>query len=224
MFLSQENIRLATIGAIPIEDIVWGDASISGISTIFIYNEDDTMAIAGMASQVTGVVEAKAVKGMNTSIMVNGEWYSSFKGAGLSGIEKGTAVDFLWKPDTKGMGFKNIIASTIKNLGGGTSGPVRAITGVGTGPSRKEYSTLGVELGHASNLAMELMIAKSNMGGGLVIGDDSFYKEWVHHLDKIFTIMQKIRQKKEQDSKPVLDPAPEPILASEETAVDDSIF
>lgn len=177
-----------------------------------------------MTSQVTGVVEAKAIKGMNTSILIGGEWYSSYKGAGLASVEKGSTVDFLWKPDVKGMGFKNIIASTVKNLGGPTTPVGAASTGKAyTPPARKEYSTLGVELGHASNLAMEMCLGMP----GVAPGSDEFYKAWVHHTDKIFTIMQKIRASKEGVAAPaavVAKPAtPEPITKAEEELVD-SIF
>lgn len=173
-----------------------------------------------MTSQVIGIVEAKAVKGMNTSILIGGEWYSSYKGAGLASVEKGSTVDFLWKPDAKGMGFRNIIASTVKNLGGSASpapagGPARAYT-----PAAKAYSTLGVELGHASNLAMEMCL---KMDKDITPGTDEFYKAWVHHTDKIFTIMQKIRASKEKAEAPAAK-APEPVLAAEEKEVLDSIF
>lgn len=176
-----------------------------------------------MTSQVTGVVEAKAVKGMNTSILIGGEWYSSYKGAGLASVEKGSTVDFLWKPDAKGMGFKNIIASTVKNLGGtmisaSAAGPAKAYA-----PAAKAYSTLGVELGHASNLAMEMCL---KMDKDFDPGSDAFYKAWVHHTDKIFTIMQKIRASKEKADAPlvVTSKIPEPVLAAEEKELMDSIF
>ena len=176
-----------------------------------------------MTSQVTGVVEAKAVKGMNTSILIRGEWYSSFKGAGLASIEKGSTVDFLWKPDAKGMGFRNIIASTVKNLGGSSPVAAGSVGKPYIPPARKEYSTLGVELGHASNLAMEMCLGMA----GIDPGSDEFYKAWVHHTDKIFTIMQKIRASKEAVAAPatvVAKPAtPEPITKAEEELVD-SIF
>ena len=180
-----------------------------------------------MTSQVTGVVEAKAVKGMNTSILIGGEWYSSYKGVGLASVEKGSTVDFLWKPDAKGMGFKNIIASTVKNLGEPTTPVGAASTGKAyTPPARKEYSTLGVELGHASNLAMELTLNKWTFNGAEPASDE-FYREWIHHTDKIFTIMQKIRASKEGVAAPsavVAKPAtPEPITKAEEELVD-SIF
>jgi hypothetical protein len=175
-----------------------------------------------MTSQVTGVVEAKAVKGMNTSILIGGEWYSSYKGAGLASIEKGSTVDFLWKPDAKGMGFRNIIASTVKNLGGSTPAP-SGVVGKAYVPAAKAYSTLGVELGHASNLAMEMCL---KMDSQFDPGTEEFYKAWVHHTDKIFTIMQKIRASKEKADAPVVavSKVPEPVLAVEEKELMDSIF
>lgn len=182
-----------------------------------------------MTSQVTGVVEAKAVKGMNTSILIGGEWYSSFKGAGLASVEKGSTVDFLWKPDAKGMGFRNIIASTVKNLSVGTL-PTASMAGKPYAPAAKAYSTLGVELGHASNLAMEMCL---KMDKDFDPGSDAFYKAWVHHTDKIFTIMQKIRSSKEKaddvvaakaTSVAAIATAREPVLAVEEKELMDSIF
>ncbi len=173
-------------------------------------------------AQVTGVVEKKNVKLMNTSLLIAGEWYSSFKGAGLDNVDEGDTVDFLWNPDKKGGGFKNIVATTVKVLakGSGAVPSVRAANPISAAPYKKEYSTLGVELGHASNLAMEMCLHTE-----IEVGTDEFYKAWVHHTDKIFTIMQKIRASKEAVavSAKVMPPKPEPVTKEDEAALE-SIF
>ena len=143
------------------------------------------------------------------------------EGRAKGSVEKGATVDFLWKPDAKGMGFRNIIASTVKNLGGGTL-PTASMAGKPYAPAAKAYSTLGVELGHASNLAMEMCL---KMDKEITPGTDEFYKAWVHHTDKIFTIMQKIRASKEGVAVPEAKvAAPEPLLKAEEKELMDSIF
>lgn len=134
---------------------------------------------------VTGVVESKRKDGKG--IKVNGEWYSVFNASSLRGVEWKDTVTFNYI--MKGT-YRNIQGPVTKTEEGGSS-PAAMPTSKGGG-----YSNLGVELGHAANLAMEVMIASSPPE---VIGTDDFYKKWVAHTDKIYKAMRILREHKEHD-------------------------
>jgi hypothetical protein len=164
---------------------------------------------------VKGTVEKVA---RNGGIMVNGDWYSSFKGKDttVKGIAIGNAVTFEWTPDTKGLGYKNIKSLTI--TGGAPADPLGTMAATAT-PMR--ISTLGVELGHASKLAMDMSIAYfTTYEGSAEIGSEDFYKFWIQNTDKVFKAMSALRKAKDKPEVTVaVAEAPkkvDPILASAE--------
>lgn len=142
--------------------------------------------------KVTGLVESKSRKG--NSIKVNGEWYSVFSSADMPAEWKDT-VDFLWEPDKTGA-YKNIKKGTIKVLSGGDSGAPSGSSGY-TPP---KFNNLGVELGHAANLAMEMTLQSSHGGEGQV-GSTEMYKFWMEHTDNIYKMMKGLRAKYEDAPK-----------------------
>lgn len=157
---------------------------------------------------VTGTVEKVA---RNGGIMVNGEWYSSFKGKDTSakGVVPGTFVSFQWTPDTKGLGYKNIKMLTVT----GGAAPDAISTTTASVPVRAGNTNLGVELGHASKLAMDMALAQFAKSPDS-IGDEAFFKQWITYTDKVYKAMAALRKAKD---KPVEVDAPkkaEPLLAN----------
>lgn len=159
---------------------------------------------------VKGTVEKVA---RNGGIMVNGDWYSSFKGKDTTakGIAIGNAVTFEWTPDTKGLGYKNIKSLTITGSAPADTSPSAAVA------VRSSNNNLGVELGHASKLAMDMAIAYfSTLPGSAEVGSEDFYKFWIQNTDKVFKAMSILRKAKDKPEVTVAE-APkkaDPILAS----------
>jgi hypothetical protein len=144
---------------------------------------------------VKGTVEKIA---RNGGIMVNGDWYSSFKGKDttVKGIAIGNAVTFEWTPDTKGLGYKNIKSLTI--TGGAPADALGSMTAA-TAAVPMRNNNLGVELGHASKLAMDMSIAYfSTLPGSAEIGSEDFYKFWIQNTDKVFKAMSALRKAKDK--------------------------
>ena len=151
---------------------------------------------------VNGTVEKVA---RNGGIMVDGNWYSSFKGKDTTakGVGVGTVVALEWTPDTKGMGYKNIRSLSV------TGGFTAALAAPGVAPAPRMNSNLGVELGHASKLAMDMTIAKF---GGADIGSEEMYKFWINNTDKVYKAMAALRKAKEKPE--VVEAKKDPILAT----------
>jgi len=170
-------------------------------------------------AQCTGMVEDRN----ESSITISGERYGSFKGQGLSAVGVGDTLDFLWNPSKCGR-YRNIVSSTIKILAKGSGGGM-VVSPTGYAASKptfvKQNNTLGIELGHAANLAMEVALESCKSGvAPHSIGSDDFYKNWVHHLDKIHTIMSKVRASKEAKAEAAPAPkAPDPVLEHDEISV-----
>ena len=143
--------------------------------------------------KVQGVVEAKRKDG--AGILVNGEWYSSYKGKGLADVEKGSSVsfDFEYSKDGK---YKNINGDSVRVTGQVSKG--------GSAPTAKAYSSVGVELGHASKLAMDMALGFFEQ---TKIGTDEFYVFWREQTVKIYKAMGKLRDQAE-NAKAEKKPAP----------------
>lgn len=154
---------------------------------------------------VTGTVEKVA---RNGGIMVNGEWYSSFKGKDTTakGVGPGTAVSFQWTPDTKGLGYKNIKMLSV-------TGEAATVAPSATVAVRTSNTNLGVELGHASKLGMDMILAKYSENKE-AIGSEAFFKDWVSATDKVFKTMAALRKAKDHPVEVAAPKKEEPILAS----------
>lgn len=159
---------------------------------------------------IKGVVETKSRKG--NSIKVGDDWYSTFKSADLDHIEWKDEVEFVYvqKGD-----FKNIKGRVQKVSGGGTA---TATSGGG-----KPYSNLGVELGHASNLAMRMMEQSFSEDNCPVVGTAEYYKQFMDYTEKMHKVMSAIRAKHESDgdATPVIKEESKPVKATPEVEDDD---
>jgi hypothetical protein len=122
--------------------------------------------------QVTGVVEARNER----ALCVAGGWYGAYKGQGIEKVVKGDTVDLEWSPDKTGK-YKNI--KSCKVLSGAVAGAAE--------PARRGYSNVGVEIGHAMNLAME--VARELHP----VGSLEFYKALVEHTGKMHKISSRLR-------------------------------
>lgn len=132
--------------------------------------------------KVTGNVESKSRKG--NAIKVGGEWYSTYAAADLNHIEWKDDVEFLYEMKGK---YRNIKGAVTK-VAGGTPSSAPASKGGG-------YSNLGVELGHASNLAMRMMHDSEHP-----VGSAAWIKEFVVNTETMYAVMKRIRAKYESDT------------------------
>lgn len=131
---------------------------------------------------VTGTVQSKSRKG--NSIQVDGEWYSVFAAADMPAEWK-DEVSFNWDYDKSGK-YRNIAKGTVKVLNSGGGGETRTVS--------KGFSNLGVELGHASNVAKDMAIAKFPSEE---VGSTAFYKFWLDETQKVYDLMKGLRTKYE---------------------------
>lgn len=148
--------------------------------------------------KISGMVESKSRKG--NSIKVGDEWYSCFNASDLRHVNWKDTVEFMYVE--KGQ-FKNI------------KGPVTLIEGSGGSSASsggrsagRSHSNLGVELGHASNLAMKVM---DQMVGSekVAVGSTEYYTQFIEQTEKMYTIMKGIRSKYEsEEGKPATAPKP----------------
>ena len=128
---------------------------------------------------VTGVVEAVSTKFDKYSIQVGGTWYSTKMEWAKVQPEKGAEVSF----DNGGGKFMK----NVKIISGGSGGSA--------GSSAKGgFSTLGVELGHAANLAMQVSL----QGSPGSPGTPEFYKYFVEQTQTIYKVMKGLRKHYEE--------------------------
>lgn len=166
-------------------------------------------------STETGIVEAVKVTPTQTALLVNGSWYSSYRGTATKGINKGDAVELDWAFDKTGK-WKNIKRAVVTLAGA-------ALPASSGGSSYVPKSNIGIELGHASKLAMDVVLQAAS-AGSLEFGDDQFYKEFVKHTHKIFKIMHKLRTTVEAHPEGAPAPTPAAAKADEPVTVDDEPF
>lgn len=142
---------------------------------------------------LTGTVASKARNG--SSIKIGDDWYGAFKGKGLETVEQGHTVQIEWDYDKTGK-YRNIKSCMV--VGGAARAPAQVSGGTGS----NGYSNLGVELGHASKLAMDICLAMHDPRN---VGDDDFYNDWAKHTRKVYKTMQALRT---EFSKPAETAAP----------------
>ena len=139
---------------------------------------------------VTGTVEAALIpnKWGKNSILVGEVWYSTDPKYMTGDIpRKGDVVEF-----DSGKTGKYINNLTVTSKGAGSDSSAKSAGG--------GYSNLGVELGHASNVAKDMA---NTYFAGKAAGSDEWYKYWVTHTEKVYTVMKKLRAKHEA---PVVSP------------------
>lgn len=134
-------------------------------------------------NKVTGVVESKSRKG--NSIKVDGEWYGTFSAADLNNVEWKDSVEFMWDYDKTGK-YKNIKGKVTKTDGATSSPP--------SGRGKANNYSLGVELGHASNLAMRMM---EQLDYEYEVGSADWYKAFIEFTNKNYKVMSALRAQHE---------------------------
>lgn len=132
--------------------------------------------------KVTGTIASKSRKG--NSIKIGDDWYSTFSADDLNHVNWKDEVEFLY--EQKGQ-YKNI-KGKVQLVGSGAS-PSKSGGGSGGG-----YSSIGVELGHAANLAMRMM---EQQAGDANVGSADYYKEFTEHTVNMYKVMKAIRAKVE---------------------------
>jgi hypothetical protein len=137
-----------------------------------------------LMSTVTGQIEAISTKYGKFSIMVNDNWYGTKQEWAPNPLpDRGDVVEF----DDGGKNFLKKLR--IKSSGGGSSASSSAAPAGG-----KRFSTLGVELGHAANLAMDVTLAQVSPEK-----EEDFWKAFDRNTDIAFKLMQRKREVYEAD-------------------------
>lgn len=130
---------------------------------------------------VTGTIEAVSHKFGKFGINVDGQWYNTKQEwAPNPEPSKGDTVSF-------DDGGKNFIKK-LKVVGGAPSGGVKT--------SSFGKPNIGIEVGHASNLAMRMMeqyLSHEALDGSWV-GSEEYYKMFTENTLTIYRLMQGIRK------------------------------
>jgi hypothetical protein len=140
----------------------------------------------------SGTVEAVSTKFDKLSVLVNEVWYSTkqeFAEEWTYKPEKGDLIQF----DDGGKKF----LKKVNKLGSGE------VTGGSVSPSKSfKSNTLGVELGHAANLAMTMTLKAYPPES---IGTPEFYKTFVEYTEQCKKLMSGLRAKHEGGDSEVTD-------------------
>ena len=131
---------------------------------------------------IQGKVESKSRKG--NSIKIDGDWYGCFSPADLNHVEWKDEVKFSWEAKGEYKNIKGPVVVTGADSGAGGSAPSAS-------PVRN--GNLGVELGHASNLAMRMM--EQNASLGCTIGSTEYYQKFAEYTVDMYKVMQGLRTK-----------------------------
>ena len=144
---------------------------------------------------VKGVVEAVSTKFGKFSIMVNSNWYATKMEWATVQPNKGDLVEF----DDGGGKFLKKVKITGKG-----SGEVVSFGGKSSGgsPTGKTWNNLGVELGHASNIAKDITFIQFD-GKEDQVGSEEFFQKFVDNTEKVFRVMKMLRTKYEAAEAPV---------------------
>jgi hypothetical protein len=135
-------------------------------------------------STVTGQIEAISTKYGKFSIMVNDNWYGTKQEWAPNPLpNRGDVVEF----DDGGKNFLKKLR--IKSAGSGSSASASSAPAGG-----KRFSTLGVELGHAANLAMQVTLTQVPSEK-----EEDFWKAFDRNTDIAFKLMQRKREAYEAD-------------------------
>lgn len=129
---------------------------------------------------VTGVVEGVSTKFDKYSVLVNGTWYNTKMEWATVKPEKGDLISF----DNKGAKFLNNVKITSK------AGYAGANAAAGNTANPSKNFNLGVELGHASNLAMRITERK----WGDIDDVTAFLDDWEGITKSVYSRMQRLRK------------------------------
>lgn len=133
---------------------------------------------------IEGVVQSKSRKG--NSIKVNDEWYSCYSPSDLAHVN--------WKDSVE---FKYVMKGEYRNI----KGEVKKLSAEssGGGSTAQPWSNIGVEIGHASNLAMRMMEQQQALEGDLStkVGSPEYFQEFTLNTLNVYKVMKAIRSKVE---------------------------
>jgi hypothetical protein len=152
---------------------------------------------------VTGVVEVamNPNKFGKFAMLVDEVWYSTDPSWLPTKPEKGDTVTF----DNGGKKYIKNLTITGKGGLGKTHSPA----------AKGGYSNLGVELGHASNVAKDMA---NKFYKDADIGSEDWYIYWMEHTQKVYKVMGKLRKKfeePEEEKVVVMEKKAEPASISE---------
>ena len=145
-------------------------------------------------AQVKGIVEDQHERWEKWNILVNGTWYNTKLEWAKEKPVEGDEVEF----DDGGRNYtKNL---RILTHGGGVASPASPAASGGSFTAKpKGNYNLGVELGHASNVAKDMA---NTYCPASEIGTDEWYKFWVTHTQKVYGVMKNLREQYEKAPSP----------------------
>lgn len=136
-------------------------------------------------SVINGTVEAKTTKGKGGALLIDGEWYGAFSPSQIGSADKGDQVTFEW---SKNGNFRNIKGDVQIDKKGSPSATTRA-------PVSKGHSSAGVEVGHAWNSAVQIVLAAGHSDAHNDI--DSFLVECGQVAAKVYAVCGELRRQAE---------------------------
>lgn len=153
---------------------------------------------------VKGVVEGAHDKWEKWNILVDGKWYNTkLEWAKVKPVV-GDEVEF----DDGGRNYtKNLRVVA-------AAGPQFAAKASPKGGG-KQWSNVGVEVGHATNIAVQIALTKATEEGDK-IGTDEFFRDFVSITDKVYRMTKALREKYDNPDVGV-GTAPEPVVEPEAT-------
>lgn len=163
-----------------------------------------------------GTIEAISHKYEKFAVLIEEKWYNTKAEFAAEWPVKPQVGDVIQFDDggKKYLGRMKIISSTA---------PAVAATST---PKSGGYSSLGVEVGHASNLAMRMMEQKIRGGYAGEVGSPEYYREFAQYIQDVYKLMTGIKKKlgsaPEEAPAPEVEakPAPEPAPAAEDDLSD----
>ena len=130
-----------------------------------------------------GIIEGISHKYDKFSVVIDGNWYGTKKEyAAEWPAQPNVGDEITW--DDGGKKYLGKMKIVTKGVGG--SGPKASA------PRGSTYSSLGVELGHASNLAMRIM--EQSHYPDMEVGSTDYYKDFVKTTRKVYAIMKGLRE------------------------------
>jgi hypothetical protein len=131
-------------------------------------------------AQVTGTVEKVNFPDRygKFSMLVGERWFNSKPEWLRDKPGEGDQVEF----DDKGKNYIN----ELKIVSKGSGSPSKSFKGY----SKGRDNLLGIELGHASKLAMDMTLASHDFER---VGDDDFYRFWLDQTQKVYTHMKNLK-------------------------------
>lgn len=152
-----------------------------------------------------GTVEAVSTKYEKYSCLVDGEWYRTKLEWATVKPNKGDVIEF----DDKGGKFLAKV-KIIEGSGGSASSP---------SSGGKVDFNLGVELGHASNIAVRVLAQMAAHDGAPQPGSKDYYAEFVKQTETVYEIMRGLKNK--YSGKPIRTPEPGPAVEEAKVEVEE---